>query len=962
MLDDMDEPIERIPAPEPVEFRKDEPIVLKEVKEGAEIVLHKPGRLVNLRDQIAGILNRFVDGVLRSVGIERHGDHEGQEGREGEQGGSEPGYTHEEGSAEGDGKKKEFSKSEIERLEWAISKAGLDKYSESIFTAMENPDFKEMTEGKDYVYISPFRPLGSWAKLPEGAMFFDRMVYSDKALDHKTLLALELAVISDKARGTLMKELYEGIHGETETYVFKHPKMDEYRGAIVHPTISADHKEKYPWRATTWNMDGFSGHHVYESLEEALADQGRALGYSKVLSPDIFERIVMTDRFQEGTKRSVMMTRSEEEGEEPEATGDAGFAELERLQSADRHKLEIPIDDPEQLLAEMMELLGLSEEPVERGGPGSGHFEHAGRPGEVGGSLPSGESAPEISEIKIDPVEGHFEDYLDHWGLKTDRVNGVRIFYREDQEKWRAEVRKAVEFFEETLGIDVKDDLKIVTEEKFMAFMDFETLDAIRAEFQERMSRGIWPENEDGIPEDKYDRYKELLAMDDLELHRWFRRNTAGGYSDAKDLLFLNESHMPKPGSKRLLMTIWHELAHYVDKRTGEKWSPRESKAEGEYMLGLGIPHKYKERVAGGWWGRQSLGYDYDEVRDEYFADLMMAHVGSVYYEREPTFSKRMGFRQLDPREAKHMGQLIEWVSEQAAEKDLLLERAKVGTIEVLLPNGDGTYESVEMSEGEAKQLRKHTDNVLLPDNPDDLDMIMGIPETQVERVEISGALRRIEVKHFSPTHPGTGTDQSVHAGGGKRAAGITSAKEGKESRQVFQDMRDFQSRLSEIKSLSSVSVKPGLGGWEGGREPTWVVEFRGNGAATKLIAETAKSHNQDGVLLIDPCDVPADCSPVVDWHFSDPITPSERDAVEEMLVSSGIGGWTWYKRKGGFASLRAVSVPQWGGEREAHLKAAQRLRKLFDLAEMPHKIDFGEARVSVMNKEGENSYDEFMD
>jgi len=32
---------------------------------------------------------------------------------------------------------------------------------------------------------------------------------------------------------------------------------------------------------------------------------------------------------------------------------------------------------------------------VERGGPGSGHFGHAGRPGEVGGSLPSGEVAEE---------------------------------------------------------------------------------------------------------------------------------------------------------------------------------------------------------------------------------------------------------------------------------------------------------------------------------------------------------------------------------------------------------------------------------------------------------------------------------------------------------------------------------------------------------------------------------------
>lgn len=38
---------------------------------------------------------------------------------------------------------------------------------------------------------------------------------------------------------------------------------------------------------------------------------------------------------------------------------------------------------------------GLEEGPpmVRRGGPGSGHFDHAGRPGEVGGSLPSGQTA-----------------------------------------------------------------------------------------------------------------------------------------------------------------------------------------------------------------------------------------------------------------------------------------------------------------------------------------------------------------------------------------------------------------------------------------------------------------------------------------------------------------------------------------------------------------------------------------
>jgi len=36
------------------------------------------------------------------------------------------------------------------------------------------------------------------------------------------------------------------------------------------------------------------------------------------------------------------------------------------------------------------------DEPVTRGGPGSGHFEHEGRPGEVGGSLPSDALEPDV--------------------------------------------------------------------------------------------------------------------------------------------------------------------------------------------------------------------------------------------------------------------------------------------------------------------------------------------------------------------------------------------------------------------------------------------------------------------------------------------------------------------------------------------------------------------------------------
>ncbi|KKL08374.1 hypothetical protein LCGC14_2576500, partial [marine sediment metagenome] len=147
------------------------------------------------------------------------------------------------------------------------------------------------------------------------------------------------------------------------------------------------------------------------------------------------------------------------------------------------------------------------------------------------------------------------------------------------------------------------------------------------------------------------------------------------------------------------------------------------------------------------------------------------------------------------------------------------------------------------------------------------------IQESETGKAEYDIVVDAIVERHYGPGPHPSGSDQSVHSGGGKRAIGITSAREGKLSKQVFADMRAFQERLEEIKSLSNISVKPGVGGWEGGRESTWLVSFRGNGEATSLIAETAKRHDQDGVLLLEPCGDKGDCSPIVDWHFTDPVT-----------------------------------------------------------------------------------------
>jgi hypothetical protein len=55
------------------------------------------------------------------------------------------------------------------------------------------------------------------------------------------------------------------------------------------------------------------------------------------------------------------------------------------------------------------------------------------------------------------------------------------------------------------------------------------------------------------------------------------------------------------------------------------------------------------------------------------------------------------------------------------------------------------------------------------------------------------------------------------------------------------------------------------------------------------------------------------------------------------------------------------VAVPQWGGNSEAHLRATERLKSIFASNDLEFESEIGQALVSVMNKEGQNSYDEYI-
>lgn len=201
--------------------------------------------------------------------------------------------------------------------------------------------------------------------------------------------------------------------------------------------------------------------------------------------------------------------------------------------------------------------------------------------------------------------------------------------------------------------------------------------------------------------------------------------------------------------------------------------------------------------------------------------------------------------------------------------------------------------------------------------------------------------------------------------GGGQFAptthAGITSYRSNENTpiRQVLNDGYAFGKQLASLPGVSNVSVKPGWGGWNGGREPSWGISYRGNGEALRLLAITGKKFNQDSVLVIKPSGHPAGQeSMAFDMTFPKRLNETLRASVEKHLVSNGLGGWSWGK-KGKGTILRAIAVPQWGGDVGVHQTAFQKLQ--LDLADLKPRTSSRKVSVMVMNNEGDNNYDSFI-
>jgi hypothetical protein len=192
----------------------------------------------------------------------------------------------------------------------------------------------------------------------------------------------------------------------------------------------------------------------------------------------------------------------------------------------------------------------------------------------------------------------------------------------------------------------------------------------------------------------------------------------------------------------------------------------------------------------------------------------------------------------------------------------------------------------------------------------------------------------------------------------GKFTVGMTSSRPDRsDNKIIFSDMREFESNLKKIPTISDVTVKPGVGAWQGVMSPTWIVSYKGNGQAKKLIAETGKRYNQDAVLMMREAKPDKAGSPMGEFTFAGAVGPQLRERVGGLLAEHGVGGWTWFKSNGR-VMLRAASVPQWGGQAEAHLESMRSVQK--GLQDLGIQYDYATRamHVEVLERDGERSYD----
>lgn len=167
---------------------------------------------------------------------------------------------------------------------------------------------------------------------------------------------------------------------------------------------------------------------------------------------------------------------------------------------------------------------------------------------------------------------------------------------------------------------------------------------------------------------------------------------------------------------------------------------------------------------------------------------------------------------------------------------------------------------------------------------------------------------------------------------------GITSYKPGRQTRQVLSDLVKFKRELSKVNDIRNVSVFPGLGAWQNGKEVTWVTSYdtideTGNREALRLLAQTGQRYDQEGILVLSFVTYEhKNASPFDQVTFRQALDVLTLRLVEKLLVDLGFTGWTWARDETGNTVLQIACVPTWGQNRQTHLNSIRSLLREFTL------------------------------
>lgn len=254
---------------------------------------------------------------------------------------------------------------------------------------------------------------------------------------------------------------------------------------------------------------------------------------------------------------------------------------------------------------------------------------------------------------------------------------------------------------------------------------------------------------------------------------------------------------------------------------------------------------------------------------------------------------------------------------------------------------GDDVWPEAEEEEGELEEaialaLQNYRSGLVDAD-----DLVAFLVPSRLEEVE-------------GPGSGWWGPPKGTHGTGRQVQVGITSARPGKTIEQVTKEMDEFRA-LMEKTPVTNLSVHLGTGGWEGGSEPTWVTQYDGDGEAIKVLAQAGKKWDQDAVLVMRH--VTEGGQPQTRLAFAETIDMPEMREIGKVLVSEGIGGWTWAQGKDG-PILIATSIPQWGGESEAHIKASSAIQGILKGAGYDVGLKTLYVDVTVMERD---TYDDFI-